>query len=57
MGETYSTYGEKIYSCRILMGKPEGQRPLGRHKRRWKEIVKLDLYEMRWHGVDSSGAG
>jgi hypothetical protein len=28
---------------RILVGKPEGKRPLGRARRRWKDIIKMDL--------------
>ena len=35
-----------IYS--VLVGKPEGKRPLGRHRRRWKENIKMDLKEMLW---------
>jgi hypothetical protein len=31
---------------RILMGKPEGRRPLGRPRRRWKDNIKMDLQEM-----------
>jgi hypothetical protein len=32
--------GEKINAYRILMGKPEGKRPLGRSKRRWVDYIK-----------------
>jgi hypothetical protein len=28
---------------RILVGKPEGRRPLGRHRRRWEDNIKMDL--------------
>ena len=31
---------------RILVGKPEGKRPLGRPRRRWKENIKMDLQEV-----------
>ena len=31
---------------RILVGKPEGKRPFGRHRRRWKDIIKMDLQEV-----------
>ena len=34
------------------MGKPEGKRPLGRSRRNWKEIVKMDLQEMGRGGMD-----
>jgi hypothetical protein len=38
--------GEKINVYRILVGKPEGGRPLGRHKRRWEDNIKMDLKEL-----------
>jgi hypothetical protein len=28
---------------RVLVGKPEGKRPLGRHRRRWEDNIKMDL--------------
>ena len=31
---------------RVLVGKPEGKRPLGRPRRRWKDNIKMDLHEM-----------
>jgi hypothetical protein len=37
---------------RILVGKPEGKRPLGRRTRRWVDNIKMDLKEIRWYGVD-----
>jgi hypothetical protein len=37
---------------RILVGKPEGKRPLGRPRRRWVNIVKIDLRETGWDGMD-----
>jgi hypothetical protein len=39
--------GERMNSCRILVGKPEGRRPLGRPRRMW-----LNLKEIGWDGVD-----
>ena len=30
-------------ACRVLVGKPEGKRPLGRPKRRWEDSIKMDL--------------
>jgi hypothetical protein len=30
---------------RFLVGKPEGKRPLGRHRRRWEDNIKMDLQE------------
>ena len=31
---------------KVLVGKPEGNRPLGRPRRRWKDTVKMDLQEV-----------
>jgi hypothetical protein len=36
----------------ILVGKPEGKRPLGRPRRRCVDNIKMDLREIRWDGVD-----
>jgi len=42
---------------RVLVGKPEGRRPLGRPKRRWEDNIKVDLQEVGWgHGLDRSGS-
>jgi hypothetical protein len=37
---------------RILVGKPEGKRPLGRPRRRWVDKIKMDLREVGWDGMD-----
>jgi hypothetical protein len=37
---------------RILVGKPEGKRPLGRPRRRWVDNIKMDLGEIGWDGTD-----
>jgi len=42
-----SMYGERNGAYRVLMGKPEGKRPLGRSRRKWEENIKLDVQEMR----------
>jgi len=42
--------GKDVY--RILMGKPEGRRPLGRPRRRWEDNIKMDLQEVRCRGMD-----
>jgi hypothetical protein len=44
--------GERRGAYRILVGKPEGRRPLGRPRRRWENNIKMDLREVRWGGVD-----
>jgi hypothetical protein len=43
---------EKRNAYRILVGKPEGKRPLGRPRRRWVDNIKMDLREAGWDGVD-----
>jgi hypothetical protein len=48
MGEACSTYGEKRRAYRILVGRPEGRRPLGRSRRRWEDNIKTDLQEVGW---------
>jgi hypothetical protein len=45
--------GEKRNADRILVGKPEGKRPLGRPRRRWVDNIKMDLREIGWDGMDS----
>jgi len=35
---------------RVLMGKPEGKRPLGRPRRRWEDNVMMDLLYVGWEG-------
>jgi hypothetical protein len=44
--------GEKMTAYMILVGKPEGKRPLGRPRRRWVDNIKKDLREIEWDGVD-----
>jgi hypothetical protein len=44
--------GEKRNAYRILVGKPEGKRPLGRPRRRWVDNIKMDLRETGWDGAD-----
>jgi len=52
MGGACSTYGERKGVYRVLVGKPEGKRPLGRTKRRWKDNIKMDLREMGCGDMD-----
>jgi hypothetical protein len=44
--------GEERGAYRILVGRPEGRRPLGRPRRRWEDNIKIDLQEVGWEGVD-----
>jgi hypothetical protein len=53
--------GRNVY--RVLVGKPEGKKPLGRPRRRWSDGIKTDLKGTGWGGgvgvcaMDSSGSG
>jgi hypothetical protein len=47
--------GEKRNAYRLLVGKPEGKRPLGRPKRRWVDNTGMDLGEVGWGDVDWIG--
>jgi hypothetical protein len=50
--------GEERKVYKVLVGKPEGKRPLGRPRRRWEDGIKLDLGEIGWgYRVDSVGSG
>jgi len=52
MGGACSAYGERIGVHRVLVGKPEGKRPLGRPRRRWEDNNKMDLQEVGCGGMD-----
>ena len=45
MGGACGAYGGRVH--RVLVGKPEGKRPLGRPRRRWEDNIKMDLQEVR----------
>ncbi|KAJ4447739.1 hypothetical protein ANN_09747 [Periplaneta americana] len=44
--------GESRNAYRVLIGKPEGKRPLGRPRRRWEDNIKMDLREMGYDDRD-----
>jgi hypothetical protein len=46
MGREFSTHGEKRNEYRILVAKPEVNRPLGGPRRRWDDNIKIDLREV-----------
>jgi hypothetical protein len=46
MGGTCSAYGVRGGVYRVLVGKPEGKRPLGRPRRRREDNIKMDLQEV-----------
>jgi hypothetical protein len=41
-----------MHAYRILVGIPEGKRPLGRPRRRWVDNIKMDLREIGWYGME-----
>jgi hypothetical protein len=48
----YYAWGEKRNAYRMLVGKPEGNKPLGRPRRRWEDNIRMDLREIGWGGMD-----
>jgi hypothetical protein len=44
--------GEGRGAYRVLVGIPEGRRPLGRPRRRWEDNIKMDFQEVGWGGMD-----
>jgi hypothetical protein len=57
MGGVFGAYGGGERVHRVLIGKPEGKRPLGRPRRRWEDNIKIDLQEVggSW-GLDGAGS-
>jgi hypothetical protein len=52
MGGASSMNGEKRNAYRLLVGKPEGKRPIGRPRHRWVDYIKMGLGDIGWGGVD-----
>jgi hypothetical protein len=52
MGGAYTRKGVKRNAYRILVGKPEGKKPLGRPRRKWVNNTKMYLREIGWDGMD-----
>jgi hypothetical protein len=48
----YKLFHLKHTNYRVLMGKPEGKRPLGRPRCRWEYGIRMDLREIGWGSVD-----
>ena len=44
--------GERRGVCRVLVGKPEGKRPLGRRRRGWEDDIEMELQEVGCGGMD-----
>jgi hypothetical protein len=51
VGETCGTHGEGRGVYRVLIGRPEVKRPLGRPRRRWEDNIKMELRET---GIDGT---
>jgi hypothetical protein len=47
--------GKKRNTYMLLVGKPEGMRPLGKPRRSWVDNIKMHLLEIGWGGVDWIG--
>jgi hypothetical protein len=50
VGGTCGTHGEGRGVYRVLVGRPESKRPLGKPRHRWEDTIKLDLREIRIDG-------
>ena len=48
MGGVCSMYEERRGAYRILVGKPEERRPVGRSRRRWEKNIRIGLREVEW---------
>jgi hypothetical protein len=44
--------GEERSAYRILVGRPEGRRPLRRPRRRWEDNIKMDIREVGWEDMN-----
>jgi hypothetical protein len=52
MGGACSKHGDRRGACRVLVGKPEGKRQLGRPRRRWEVNIMMDLQEVGCGGME-----
>jgi hypothetical protein len=55
MGGACSTYGRDGRYIQVLVGKPEGRRPLGRPRLRWEDNIKMEFQAVGWVGMDWFG--
>jgi hypothetical protein len=53
MDRACSTHEKKFDAYRLLVGKPEVKRPLGRHRYKWEENIKMNLRKIEWATMDS----
>jgi len=47
--------GDRRGACQIMVGRPEGKRPLGRPRHRYEDDIKIHLQEVGWGGMDWIG--
>jgi hypothetical protein len=47
--------GGRRGACTVSVGNPEGKRPLGRHRHRWEDNIKIDVQVVEWEGMDGIG--
>jgi hypothetical protein len=52
MGGACSANGERRDTYRVLVEKPDGERPLGKRRHRWEENIKMGLQEVGFGGMD-----
>ena len=52
MGGACSSMRERNDAYKVLVGKPEGKRPLGRPRRSWEDNIKMELQEVGFRGMD-----
>ena len=57
MGWACGAYGRGEGAYRVLVGIPEGKRPLGRPRRRWVDNIRKDLWDVGIYGPDWAGPG
>jgi hypothetical protein len=48
MGRACSRYGEMSCAYSVLVGKPEGRRPLETPRRKWEDNIKMDFRDVEW---------
>jgi hypothetical protein len=52
MGWACSTYGERRDAYKILVGRPEERKPVGRPRHRWEDNTKMDLQVVGWWSME-----
>jgi hypothetical protein len=48
VGGACGTHGREEKMYKVLVGRPEGKRPLGRPRRSWQDGIRMDLREIGW---------